>query len=1296
MKQFVSCHCHPASLDSASTPAAFVDREIELGSGAITVTDHGSLAACRQIYDLAKTKGITPILGLEGYFKDANCPILTAAGVPKNKDGNFSDYIKYQHITLGFLDQAAYETGVRLLSRAPAERHGQELKPLFDWAALEELGAQNVTATSSCLIGMVSRFLLDHDNADLAIAYYERLRSVFKPGNFYAEVFPHKCDQNWVQGVFVSLAGGDAIGSLRFYDNKKLMVRALGKTETREVIASDLAREFSRKERPVLELVAVKNRNTWAEQNPQIITEVKRIEDFLPNPCRPWMPDGDAQRGVNRFVLMLAKRYGDKVLCSDDSHFARPEDKIVQDVRLAQGGSWRFHTSYHRLTSAEAWETFKAHGFSMEQFEEWVDNSLEWADRFKGFTFKTEVSLPSSFYPQDTMSHAIHLIRKHGRMDWNNATYLDRLRQEFKILHQNGSIDLFPYFFLAEEVCAEYEKAGKLTGPGRGSAAGLLLSYLLGITHVDPLEFNLSLDRFITLDRIRSGKLPDIDQDLPSRDLLTEPETGWLHRRFGNCFAQISADTTLRLRSSVKDVARFRYGQVPENIENLTKRFVNAPTGVSDINHVMGYQDADSFVLGTKDTDPAIREYITNYPQDWEIVQKALGLSKNKTRHASAYIIANRPIEEFIPTMDISGVRCTQYTAPSVEAVGGVKMDYLVINVLNDIADCIKLVQERGGVEIPAETIINGRRVPSIRILPHHGQLLDIWKLWESPMAAPVFRDIAEGKTETVFQFNTSGAVKWLRQFNHEKPDGNKLISCIEDMAIFTALDRPGPLDALIELKDGTSVNMLIEYARRARGLEPGNVPEIFNELLPETLGLLCFQEQVQKIYQHLTGCTGAEAEEFRSNVAKKKKEKMIKAYPIFMDNAGAKIGIDNAQKIWDAIEKFSSYAFCLAHATSYAIIAYSCAYLKHHFPLEWWCSVLKNADKTEVNDTFWAHCGHLIDLPDVKLSGPNFEIHGTRIRAPISLLQGVGETAHRQLCAGMPYADINDFCQKIQAHRVATAKTVQKIEKKKDKKTGTISETPVTKKALGHSALNRGVVYRLIISGAMDSLFPTHATQTVGEQEFITELSTIDRLMLYEDALAAATGAKRHKIDSTYANINQIVRYQMRKETLPAYSAPVLPMLVDRQSEGVTVRETAKGVRTFFKPSRGEELPFTSGGDLEALGQISPWPEGLTITTALAAYVTAYRKFAYGEGKSKSAVELVLDIDGHTLKTVRWPDRRTGTIPAAFRQDLTGAVIILTVSKRAEEKPWAAEEVVTIQSSLSNTEQSPDTEASK
>jgi DNA polymerase III alpha subunit len=677
---------------------------------------------------------------------------------------NFIDYQKYYHLTMHFRNQHSYETAVRLLSFADAraEKHGSELKPLFSWKELEEIGASDTVFASSCLIGMVQRHLAFGENhtprPDLAEAYYKRLRSIVKPGNFFVEIFPHVCDRNWESAVIFTHEDGTTT-RLPAYRNVKTDRRYSSKhggmkaQELAELWETDKVGHGA-----IRELMFQKKWQPAEPAQQKKIIDIKFIEQFLMNECTAFSPNGDLQKPCNEFLIGLAQKYGDKILISDDSHFVLPDEKIVQDVKLMQDGNWRFASSYHRQSGDEAWKYFRdVMNIPQVQFESWLANSREWSGLFKDFKFAPRQELlPVKFYPQDTLAHTMKLIQKHGRQGvLRDPVYYDRLRAEIDLLHRNGKINLLPYFFIDEEVVDLHQLAGELTGPGRGSAAGLLLCYLLEITHVDPLRYGLSMDRFMTQDRIKSGKMPDIDQDLPHRDLLVDevhPENGWLVKRFGDHVVQISTDMTIRMRQGVLDVHRIRAPdrKVPPEVADLTKQFQKPPQGINDHDHCFGYDNNGEWVEGAIKWDPALMEYIKRYPNEWEIVQKCMGIGRGKSRHACAFLIANEPVHNFIPLTSVGGVKVTQPTAAQVESSGGLKMDFLIVNSLKDIGNAIKLIQQRSGDtsqnwnEHGKSMIINGKKVPLIRVVPHKGQYVDIWDL---PEYQPVFRDICEGNT---------------------------------------------------------------------------------------------------------------------------------------------------------------------------------------------------------------------------------------------------------------------------------------------------------------------------------------------------------------------------------------------------------------------------------------------------------------------------------------------------------------------------------------------------------------------
>jgi DNA-directed DNA polymerase III PolC len=1287
IKNYINPHTHIKSFDAASTVEKFAKRELELETGYITITDHGTLEGTRQVYDICKKekfKGkLTPILGVEGYFRDDNCPIFQKLGIEKDEKGLYKEYIKYTHITMHFLDQEAFFAGSRILSLADnkAETHGSERKPLFTWENLEELGQYNITMTSGCLIGMISRHLLKNNDIASAISYYEKLRSIPKPGNFYVEVFPHVCDKDYQVGVYFQYEDGS---------EEKFPVWKSIKTKQGEFKAEQIANEFKnnkikaeRHER----IMEVMNYRKWEQlADSKKILNVEKREGFLKNECRDFSPDGDVQLGANKILIALAEKYGDKILISDDAHFAYPEEKILQDIRLNQrelekglSASWIFPNSHHRLSTADAKAYFDARlPISEAKLSEWVENSYEWASKFKGFKFEDRKTLPTSFYPKETLKHTIDTINEVGRMDWNSPVQVERLASEIELLHKNGTIDLLPYFMIDQEVCNLYLQHGELTGPGRGSAAGLLLTYLTDVTHVDPLKYDLSRDRFMTPDRVKSGKMPDIDQDLPHRNLLVDPEDsskGWLKDRFGDCVAQISTESTLKLKSSIKDVFRAQHGSVPPEIERFCKQLPDPPQGVSDRDFVFGYEANGEWNTGLIESNEELLKFSKDYNKEWDIIKDLMGLVRQRGRHASAYIIADTPIYNFIPLTTVGGVKVTQFNMGGVEAMGGLKMDFLVVNILNDIRDAIRLIQDRSGVndvdwasarkfnQKPPRLTIDKKKVPYIRVVPFKGKLLDIWDL---PEDHKVLNSICEGDTESVFQFNTPGAKLWLKYFNTIKySQGNvKALDSIEALSAFTALDRPGPLNAKVSDSTGKEHNMLVEFANRARGGNRVGSIAYLDEAIPETFGVIVYQEQLEKMFRELGGTSAATAEEFRRAVAKKEMKKVLQFKNTFMEGAVATVGSDDAEKLWSQFITFGQYGFNKSHSVCYVTISYACAFLKYYFPLEWWTAVLKNAERNEIDEKFWPNCGHLIDMPDVQNSEHSFAIKNERIKAPLSLLHGIGEKAHQQLTSYAPYQSLEDFCNKIQLHKENNATTT--TEEVKDKKTGLLQK--VVKKKMGKSALNSKVVTTLIVSGAMDSLFPKTKQITLDGNVISLNIEPVDKILMYQEELAKATGKKltskkKEEFENAFKNLSEIKQFQLKKKVLPAYCEDIT---------GICLRmDDSK----FFK--KEEEIHFSTHpnksvaiyGDI--LIQALKQPGEVLLLNGLEgsviAYVIAERRFTYGDSTKKTAVELIVDINGERLKLVQWPSE-DGKLPKSFENNLNGAIVVLTLNKKSDK----------------------------
>ena len=716
---------------------------------------------------------------------------------------------------------------------------------------------------------------------------------------------------------------------------------------------------------------------------------------------------------------------------------------------------------------------------------------------------------------------------------------------------------------------------------------------------------------------------------------------GWLKERYGDCFAQLSIMSTLRLKNSVKDTARFTYGNVPYEIEDLCKRFEMPPQGISDIKFIMGWSDDEGTHQGSIDRDVALQTYISKYPEQWKIAKEALALPRQRGRHASAFVIASKPISDFIPITSVSGVKVTSFTGPEVEGVGGVKMDLLVVSALLDIQECLKLVSKKIiGHDYPTDKTINGRKVPAHRLIhnPVTDEPVDVWDL---PLDNNVFRDVSKGKTETVFQFSAHSAIQWLKAFDYDRLDGTPVINSIEAMAAFTALDRPGPLNYMVFNPDNPSQkhNLLIEYARRARGL-PGSkdVLPIFEELLPETYGLIVFQEGLQKVYQNLTGCTGSEAEAFRRLSAKKKPEEMAKLHTSFIERATEKIGQEKAQQVWTGLLEFSNYSFCMAHSVGYVTISYACAWLKHYYPLEWWCAVLRNANKDEINEKFWNYVKDIVDLPDIKLSKPTWAIVDGRLRAPIDLCFGIGESAHKQLNKYAPYESADDFCQKIVEYRKANANE---------------------EGDWGRSAINIGTIHTLLVAGILDSLFDPNT-------------SIAERLDEYQKLLkkhTLAAGKKYIKSKTSYPTLDALGRYQIRKGILPAYSEDIRKHIMGQLNENIVEQ---KGLLYYkykdWSREAGEEVENITS--IVGLDELKDMDTSLEMPQcgwkcAIVGYVEDQNTFTYKDKykNNKTANKLLIDACGFKREMVLWPSQSKEPNKDTDKIK-TGSIIVAAISK--------------------------------
>lgn len=1172
---FVSPHTHAESHLTGSTLKGLVARAKELGRTHFAYTDHGSLSSALKIYGMAKAKDLKPILGLEFYFKDPSCHIV---------QDSVANRSRYFTATIYCEDQEAYQALVALVSRTDFTtiKVSGDDQNLWLWSHLIEMAKYKTNIVLSGVHCMVSKPMLAGD-AKAGDLILQRLLELF-PGR----VFPALLAEPWKKRF-------SEVIEITFTDGSKDSILAsdyITTNRAKKIRALDLV------ERPGhAELKAKYTGGTYSVIGKEIQT-VKRHKGFLP------YPGGDVTLRCNKFLKALAAKYSLPVLVTDYAYYAEKEDRVVQDMKLE--GANKLQSSLHMKEDGEITHYLASH-MNMGESEicQVLRHNEIWADRFKDFSLKYDWRLAET--GPEPLKQAMEIIKRNGRMKWDDPMYVDRLKEELEVIAKNGKKDLTPYFLPINGVLDHYLDNGQLTGPGRGSAAGSLFAYLMGITHVNPFKYDLSFNRFYSMDRILSNKLADIDSDLEDRELLVgaDGKSGYLYTKYGNKAAQIGTRQTLRLKSTIKDTNRYFFEKVEPEIEALTSGLPDAPQGVSDDNFLYGYEDDDgNHVPGLLENSEKLQEYAKKRPKEWNIVLKGLGVTRAFSSHASAFVIADVPVSSLVPTRDGN---ITQYEAKEAEAAGLIKYDLLVVSQLKDIRVCIDLINKRNNQK------------HKTGYFEHNGQLTYVWDL---PHDLDVFKSVWNGSTETCFQINTKSMIPFVKAI---------LPQIIEDVATILALVRPGPLDYVDQR---TGRNMAEEYVHRRAGGSYEDIA-VLNDLIPETLSVLVYQEQITKIAKEVAGFNGSEAEQLRENIGKKKKEALMATKPRFIEGCVAKGRVTEAEaeELWARIETAGRYSFNKSHAVSYAFISYACMFFKYRYPLEWWASVLSNADEKEITSVLWPYVKDKVLPPDINLSTDQMVVDYAKqkIRSKIGVIRGMGDATIGPIVENRPYKDIQDFVDKEVAGNALTRK--------------------------------------LIHVGVLDSLFPANK-------------SFLEKLKLFEDAVeirdfrikkeeAEKSGKKIRQLQpkegvvpDEYVGLHPLKDAAMRKAVLP--SLPIDFYDLGRQYSKLLIPMTD---RPHLLNKKNMKTVLLTGEHLRRFDEL---PENVIrddVYFSVMAYVIEAKEFNYPKANpTKRALKLIIDTDSYVSEKVLWPDYQTGQLiyPPELKK---GRIISLFLKKRVGKK---------------------------
>lgn len=728
-------------------------------------------------------------------------------------------------------------------------------------------------------------------------------------------------------------------------------------------------------------------------------------EDYYIELQRHNLPE---QEKVNKLLLEFAVKYGVKIIASNDSHYVEQQDSNAHDILLCvntgelqrtpissdeeDGKGFRFgfpNDQFYFKTQAEMGQLFA-------DLPQAIDNTNEIVSKVELLDLKKDILLPnfqvpSTFKNQDDYLEHITYMGAKERYKELSPEVEERIRFELFTVRTMG----FAGYFL---IVADFIRAGRdmgvLIGPGRGSAAGSVVAYCIGITNIDPIKYNLLFERFLNPDR---KSMPDIDTDFD--DEGRQKVIDYVVEKYGkNQVAQIVTYGSMAAKMSLKDVARVL--DLPLQEANALAKLVPDRPGTSldtVINAPIEQLQKDDNYNGDIDNIKELRQiYALKDEAKSKVIKEALileGSVRGTGVHAAGIIIAPYDLTDILPVAISrdSDLLLTQYEGKVIEDAGVLKMDFLGLKTLTIIKYALKIIKENKQIEIDLDNI------------PLDDEAT--FKLYQ------------KGETNGTFQFESSGMQKYLKEL---KPDK------FEDLIAMNALFRPGPLE------------YIPNFIKRKHGKEAVTYDlDAMEEFLGETYGITVYQEQVMLLSQKLANFTKGDADTLRKAMGKKQKEVLDKMKSKFMD--GCKTNghdLTKAEKVWTDWEAFASYAFNKSHSTCYAFVAYQTAYLKAHYPAEYMAAVLTNANGQINKITFFMEeCrkqGIPVLGPDINESQTNFTVNKRgEIRFGFSGIKGLGEAAIDNIVserkANGPFQDIYEFIQRVNL-RTVNKKTLESL----------------------------------------------------------------------------------------------------------------------------------------------------------------------------------------------------------------------------------------------------------------------------
>ena len=947
MKNFVHIHDHTyfSLLDGMGSPEERVLRAKELGMKAIAITDHNHLGGVLEFEKACKKHGIKPIYGVELYWTwNSNEISLT-------KD-------KRDELAL----ERALAAGVEL----PAKVKKSDIKKIIEPYSYDTTG--------------------------------------------YHIILLAKNQKGWSNLVKIQSEAADkGLFNGRYHcDNEMLRKYSEGLIVTTACIGSVFGRHFKEDK----DEVSYRVMSEWIDifDKEDIYIEIQGLE---------WKKQGE----VNEKLIELASNYDLNIIATNDVHYTNKEDHDDHDTLLCIG-TGKLKSETDRMTydhefwlrsydeMIEAFDRYTPEKYSKEEYMNIVVEALEntnvLADRIddninlgSDVPLFTKTDLPKGMTNEKYLTtqcwKALYkYLKKNPSFD--RLEYEARLNWELYVINSKGYA---PYMLTVEEFITWANNNGCPTGPGRGSAAGSLVLFLMGITKViDPIQNGLLFSRFLTMDRTA---LPDVDVDFCyyGRDSVIEH----LKDKYGEeCVAHIGTYTEMGVKNGLKDVGRVL--EIPFSIMNDISKKI---TEITDDAPSIKFKDLDKL----ESEDPAkynqFKILESQYSEIFRLARRFEGTKRNFGVHASGVLVTPEAVNEIFPTRTVDGVKITLYTGPQVEECNGVKYDLLGLKTVSIIDRTLKAVNE----DLTWE------------------DLYDAVELDDKG----VFDMICKKETEAVFQIESDlfkGIISDMQPTH------------MNDIVVLTSLGRPGPLQA----------GMHTKYNNRKNGLEEVVMPVHSTEdIVGDTFGTIVYQEQVMAIAKKIAGFDDNQADSYlRKALAKKKIDMMnlckrwlihgkINApIPEGYDNddpnstmydptgkygeeiQGAKFNnyeIKDLEAFWLDMEGYASYLFNKSHAACYSYITLLTAYLKKYYPVEFFASVLSIQDSEEKRANYIniaEKMGISVQIPDINLSKEDFTpiAETNKILYGLGSIKGVGDSAIPEIIKNRPYASIEDMITRI------------------------------------------------------------------------------------------------------------------------------------------------------------------------------------------------------------------------------------------------------------------------------------------